>query len=65
MLAKAPTKKAGPGRPPKPGGRDRVVPVRLSNDLLGRIDVRAEADGVSRSDAMRAAIEAGLKRKAK
>ena len=59
-------KKAAPkrmGRPPKPGGKDPVVPVRLPRDMLAQIEATAEAAGVSRSDAVRRAIELGLKAK--
>ena len=57
-------KKAAPkrmGRPPKPGGRDPVVPVRLPREMLDQIDAEASAEGVSRSDAVRQAIDRGLK----
>ena len=61
-------KKAAPkkrGRPAKPGGKDPVVPARLPLSLVEAIDTLAAANGVTRSEAMRQLIEAGLKRKAK
>lgn len=49
------------GRPPKPGGRDPLVTVRLPRELLTQIEGTAKAGGVSRSDALRDAIVRGAK----
>jgi hypothetical protein len=60
-------KKAAPKR--KPGrpatGRDPVTALRLPPVLLEQIDSWASERDISRSDAMRQLIEAGLKRRLK
>ena len=48
------------GRPPKAGGASAVVPVRISPDVLTRLDAYAERTDVTRSEAVRQLIEAGL-----
>jgi hypothetical protein len=51
-------KKRGPGRPPKPGGRDPVVSARLPRDLIDAIDTWADQNNVgSRQEAIRRLIE--------
>jgi len=56
-----PPQKKKMGRPPKPGGASAVVPVRIAPDVLALLDAYAERAGVTRSDAVRQLIEAGLK----
>lgn len=46
------------GRPPLGDGPTTVVPVRIDADLLEALEKRAEAQHVSRSEAIRAAIRA-------
>lgn len=46
------------GRKPMGEGPAKVVPVRLDDDLLTTLDVRAEHDHVSRSEIIREAIRA-------
>jgi hypothetical protein len=61
-------KKAAPkrmGRPPKPGGKDPAITVRLPRDVITQIDATAEIAGVSRSDAVRKLVDLGLKVKGK
>jgi hypothetical protein len=41
------------GRPPRPGGRDPVVAVRLPRELLAQVDAWAAEKSVQRSDAIR------------
>ena len=48
------------GRQPLGYGPSTVVPVRLDADLLDALGARAEAEHVSRSEAIRAAIRAWL-----
>ena len=48
------------GRQPLGTGPSIVVPVRLDADLLEALRARAEAEDVSRSEAIRAAIRAWL-----
>lgn len=48
------------GRPTLGEGPSTVVPVRLDPDLLEALAARADAEQVSRSDAIRAAIRAWL-----
>jgi hypothetical protein len=61
MSKKAIRKKMG--RPSKPGGAALAVPVRLFPDVLAALDAWAAKAGITRSEAMRQLIEAGLKRK--
>lgn len=51
------TTKRGRGRPPTTG--ERLI-LRISPDLLARVDADAEATGVDRSSYVRAALEARL-----
>ena len=46
------------GRPPLGDGPTTVVPVRIDADLLEALEEQAEAQQVSRSEAIRAAIRA-------
>ncbi len=48
------------GRQPLGDGPSIVVPVRLDADLLEALGARADAEHVSRSEAIRAAIRAWL-----
>lgn len=50
----------GRGRPPKTGGADLSIPARLPPSLVGALDRYAENAGISRSEAIRQLIEAGL-----
>lgn len=51
------------GRPPKEEGAAVVVPARLPPALVTALDAWASAAGITRSEAMRRLIEAGLKAK--
>ena len=54
-------KKRGRGRPPRPGGVDPVVPVRLPKKVLAAVDKWAMTQKTeSRSDAIRQLVERGL-----
>jgi hypothetical protein len=53
------------GRPPKAGGIDPGVFVRLPTNVLMRLDAWATKQDVTRSEAIRQLIEAGLKRRPK
>ena len=55
-----PKKKRGRGRPAT--GRDPVTTMRLSNELREAIDRWAGEKDMSRSEAIRALIEQGLKK---
>ena len=46
--------------PPRPGGRDPVVAVRLPPAIVAEVDLVAEKDGVGRSEAMRRLLEDAL-----
>jgi len=48
------------GRQPLGDGPSTIVPVRLDADLLEALGARADAEHVSRSEAIRAAIRAWL-----
>lgn len=61
-MAKSISAKRKPGRPAT--GVDRMYGARLSDEFVAKIDKWAEAQGVSRSEAMRKLIELGLKSKA-
>jgi hypothetical protein len=52
------------GRPPKPGGVDPGVFVRLPAQVLDALDVWADKQDVTRSEAIRRLVELGLKAKA-
>lgn len=56
-----PAQKKKMGRPRKPGGAATVVPVRIAPDVLILLDAYAQRAGVTRSEAVRQLIEAGLK----
>jgi hypothetical protein len=58
-------KKRGRGRPPKPGGHDVLVAGRIPPSLAVVLDVYADKAGITRSEAVRRLIEAGLKRRSK
>jgi len=47
------------GRPPS-GGRDPIVPTRLPEHQIAAIDAYATKAGITRSEAVRQLIEAGL-----
>jgi hypothetical protein len=47
------------GRPAT--GHDPVRAIRLSDDIIRRIDAWAKANGMTRSEAIRAFCEAGVK----
>ena len=49
------------GRPAT--GKDPLVTLRLPQAMIDALDKKAEAEGVSRSGAMRQLIEAGLAKK--
>jgi hypothetical protein len=53
------------GRPPKAGGIDPGVFVRLPTLVLTRLDAWATKQDVSRSEAIRRLVEAGLRRRPK
>jgi hypothetical protein len=53
------------GRPPKPGGADPGVFVRLPPAVLAALDKYAAKIGATRSEALRQLIEAGLAKPAK
>jgi hypothetical protein len=53
------------GRPPKAGGVDPGVFVRLPAPALGKLDAWAAKQEVSRSEAIRRLVELGLKTKGK
>lgn len=54
------------GRPPS-GGRDPIVPVRISREVIDLIDAWAAANErpLTRSEAIRRLIEIGLKARGK
>lgn len=51
-------KRKGAGR--KPTGKDPIVALRLPPPLIAAIDKAAKAEGVSRSEKIRALIEKAL-----
>lgn len=58
------TKKRGRGRPRKPGAANRVVPVQLSEDLIAKLDIWCEREGMKfRSAAIRRFVEEALRGK--
>lgn len=46
------------GRAPRGSSAAQVIPVRLNKDELAAIMVRAEREGLNRSEAIRAALDA-------
>lgn len=52
-------RKRRPGRPVELPDGQRVI-IRLSGEQLARLDAAAEERGVTRSEAVRAAVEAWL-----
>jgi hypothetical protein len=46
------------GRSPRGGSAAQVIPVRLTVDELNAVMARAEKEGLNRSEAIRAAIDA-------
>jgi hypothetical protein len=46
------------GRAPRGAAASQVVPVRLTTDELAAVMARAEREGLNRSDAIRAALDA-------
>ncbi len=48
-------KRKGAGR--KPTGKDPIVALRLSPDMIAAIDKAAKAEGVSRSEKIRSVLE--------
>ena len=46
------------GRTPRGAEAAQVIPVRLTADELGAVMARAEREGLNRSDAIRAALDA-------
>ncbi len=56
------TQKRKRGRPPKLEGRRISIPISFSPDLVVTLDAYAEKAGITRSEAVRRLIEAGLKR---
>ena len=58
-------KKRGRGRPKKPGGQDVLVAGRIPPPLVVTLDAYAAKLGITRSEAVRQLIEAGLKRRGK
>jgi hypothetical protein len=61
--AKKPPAKRGPGRPAT--GRDPTLGGRVPAEIITELDAYAAKAGISRSDAMRRLLEAGLKRRPK
>ena len=60
------SKKAVPKKRGRPAtGRDPVIAGRVPAELIVEMDLWAKSERLSRSEAMRRLIEAGLKRKAK
>jgi Ribbon-helix-helix protein, copG family len=55
-------KKRGRGRPPRPGGRDPVVAVRLPPTIITEVDLVAEREGIGRSEAVRRLLEDAVAR---
>ena len=55
-------KKSRRGRPPKLGGTDPGIFTRLPPKTLKALDDHAAQKGITRSEAVRRLIEAGLKR---
>jgi len=53
------------GRPPKEEGAAIVVPARLPPTMAASVDDYATGSGLTRSEAVRQLIEAGLRKKAK
>lgn len=51
------------GRPPKPGGHDVLVAGRVPISIAASLDAYAKKVAISRSEAVRQLIEAGLKAK--
>lgn len=51
------------GRPPKPGGHDVLVAGRVPISIAAALDAYAKKTAISRSEAVRQLIEAGLKAK--
>lgn len=46
------------GRAPRGSAASRVVPVRLTDEELAAVMARAEREGLNRSEAIRAALDA-------
>lgn len=46
------------GRAPRGASAAQVIPVRLSDDELAAVMARAEREGLNRSEAIRAALDA-------
>jgi hypothetical protein len=63
MSKRKPTKKMG--RPPKAEGAAIVVPARLPPPIAAAVDEYALSHAITRSEAVRRLIEAGLKRRPK
>jgi hypothetical protein len=53
------------GRPLKPGGHDVLVAGRVRPDTAALLETFAKKAGITRSEAVRRLIEAGLKRRPK
>lgn len=53
------------GRPPKEEGAAILVPARLPPALAAAVDAYANKTAITRSEAVRQLIEAGLKTKAR
>lgn len=49
------------GRPPRPGGRDPSVTVRIPRHVLAEVDRWATDNDASRSDAVRELLERALR----
>jgi hypothetical protein len=56
-------KRPGAGRPAT--GKDPTRTIRLSDEFVATIDAWAEAQGATRSEAIRRLVELGLKAKGK
>ncbi len=50
------------GRPRKPGGHDVLVAGRVPTAIAAMLDAYADKEGITRSEAVRRLIEAGLRR---
>lgn len=53
-------KRRGPGQPPKPDGKHRIVGVRFSPEEYARLKAAADAEVLSASDFVRAAVAAAI-----
>ena len=57
------TTKRKRGRPPNPEGRALSIPISFSRSMVAVLDTYTEKASITRSEAVRQLIEAGLKTK--